>query len=38
MGIAVVVLSALGEMEMKTAVIMLGIGVACAGVSLLEKK
>lgn len=38
MGIAVVVLSALGEMEMKTAVIMLGIGVACAGISLMEKK
>ncbi len=38
MGIAVAVLSILGEMDPKTAVIMLGIGVACAGVSLLEKK
>ncbi len=38
MGIAVVVLSVLGEMDLKTAVILLGIGVACAGVSLLEKK
>ena len=38
MGVAVAVLSILGEMDTKTAVIMLGIGVACAGISLLEKK
>ena len=38
MGVAVAVLSILGEMDTRTAVIMLGIGVACAGISLLEKK
>ncbi len=38
MGIAVVVLSVAGELDTKTAVIMLGIGAACAGVSLLENK
>ena len=38
MGIAVAVLSILGEMNADTAVTMLGIGVACAGISLLEKK
>ena len=37
MGVAVVVLSALGELDMKTAVTMLGVGVACAGAALLEK-
>ena len=37
MGVAVVVLSALGELDMKTAVTMLGVGVACAGGALLEK-
>ena len=38
MGIAVVVLTVLGQMDTRTAVIMLGVGVACAGISLLEKK
>ena len=38
MGIAVVVLTVLGQMGTRTAVIMLGVGVACAGISLLEKK
>ena len=37
MGVAVAVLSILGEMNTDTAVTMLGIGVACAGISLLEK-
>lgn len=36
MGIAVVVLSQLGSLEMETAVTLLGIGLACAGVALLE--
>ena len=38
MGVAVVVLSVLGEMDTNTAVILLGIGVACAGISLLDRK
>ena len=38
MGIAVTVLSILGELDTNTAITMSGIGVACAGVSLLEKK
>ena len=38
MGIAVVVLSILDEMSAKTAVIMLGVGLACAGISLLDKQ
>ncbi len=37
MGVAVVVLSVLGEMNTNTAVILLGIGVACAGMSLLDR-
>ena len=37
MGIAVVVLSCLGALEAKTAIILLGIGLACAGISTLEK-
>ena len=36
MGVAVVVLSCLGSLKMQTAVTMLGIGLACAGVALLE--
>lgn len=36
MDIAVVVLSQLGSLEMETAVTLLGIGLACAGVALLE--
>ena len=37
MGIAVTVLSILGELDTNTAITMPGIGVACAGVSLLER-
>ena len=38
MGVAVVVLSRLGNPEIQSAVTMLGIGLACAGVSMLEKQ
>lgn len=38
MGVAVVVLSCLGSLEMQTAVPLLGIGLACAGVAMLEKR
>ena len=38
MGIAVVVLSVLGELELNTAVIMLGIGLASISISLLNNK
>ena len=38
MGVAVVVLSCLGTLEVQTAVSMLGIGLACAGIALLEKQ
>lgn len=38
MGVAVVVLSRLGSLETQTAVTLLGIGLACAGVALLEKR
>lgn len=38
MGVAVVVLSCLGSLETQTAVTLLGIGLACAGVALLEKR
>lgn len=38
MGISVVVLSCLGNLEAQTASTMLGIGLACAGISRLEKK
>ena len=37
MGVAVVVLSCLDILEAKTAIILLGIGLACAGISTLEK-
>ncbi|MGN1165990.1 MAG: hypothetical protein ACI4S2_06185 [Lachnospiraceae bacterium] len=37
MGVAVVVLSCLDILEAKTAVTLLGIGLACAGISMLEK-
>lgn len=37
MGAAVVVLTILGQLTTDSAQIMLGIGVACAGISLLEK-
>lgn len=38
MGVAVVVLSCLDILEAQTAVTLLGIGLACAGISMLEKK
>lgn len=38
MGVAVVVLSCLGSLEAQTAIPMLGIGLASAGISMLEKK
>ena len=38
MGVAVVVLSCLNSLEAETAVTLLGIGLACAGVALLEKR
>ena len=38
MGVAVVVLSCLGALEVQTAVTLLGIGLAWAGVALLEKQ
>ena len=37
MGVSVVVLSKLGNLEMETAMSLLGIGLACAGVALLSK-
>ena len=38
MGVAVVVLSCMGSLEVQTAIALLGIGLACAGISLLEKQ
>ena len=38
MGIAVTVLSCMGQLEVQTAITMLGIGLASAGISMLEKK
>lgn len=38
MGVAVVVLSRLGGLEPQTAVTLLGIGLACAGAAMLEKR
>ena len=38
MGVTAVVLSRLGAMEIETAVTLLGIGLACAGVALLNQK
>ena len=38
MGVSVAVLSKLGNLEVETAVSLLGIGLACAGVALLSKK
>lgn len=38
MGVAVVVLSYLGSLEVQTAITLLGIGLACVGVALLEKR
>lgn len=37
MGIAVIVLTVLEQLNTNSAILMLGIGIACAGVSLLEK-
>ena len=37
MGVSVVVLSKLGNLEMETAMSLLGICLACAGVALLSK-
>ena len=38
MGIAVVVLSILNKIETRTAIMLLGIGLTCGGISLFEKK
>lgn len=38
MGVAVEVLSCMGSLETQTAVLLLGIGLAGAGISLLEKR
>ena len=38
MGIAVVVLNILNELDIKSSIIMLGIGVACIGIYLLDEK
>lgn len=38
MGVAVAVLSCLGSLEPQTAVILLGIGLACAGAAMLAKQ
>ena len=38
MGIAVVVISLLGEMDIKSGFAMLGIGLACAGMHMLKQK
>lgn len=37
MGIAVTVLSVMGQLEIQSCICMLGIGLACVGVSLLGK-
>ena len=37
MGVAVVVLSCMGSLGAETAVLLLGIGLACAGAVMLEK-
>lgn len=38
MGVAVVALSCLGTLEVQTAITLLGIGLASAGIALLEKR
>lgn len=38
MGVAVEVLSCLGSLEPRSAVTLLGIGLACGGISMLEKQ
>ena len=37
MGVAVAVLSCIGSLEPQTAVLLLGIGLACAGAAMLAK-
>ena len=37
MGVAVVALSALGQLGSQSAIVMLGLGLSCAGIALLEK-
>ena len=38
MGVSVVALSCLGSLEAETAVILLGLGLACAGAAMLAKQ
>ena len=38
MGVAVVVLSCMGSLELRKAVILLGIGLACSGAAMREKQ
>ncbi|MGM9586116.1 MAG: hypothetical protein ACI3VA_01325 [Candidatus Limivicinus sp.] len=38
MGVAVVVLSCLGSLEVQTAVTLLGLGLVCAGAAMLAKQ
>ena len=38
MGVAVVALSCMGSLETRTAVLLLGIGLACAGAALLSER
>ena len=38
MGIAVTVLTVLNALDMKSGMVMLGIGLACAGISLMNDK
>lgn len=38
MGVAVVALSCMGGLEMRNAVTLLGIGLACAGVALMSER
>ena len=37
MGVAIVVLSCMGSLETQTAVLLLGIGLACAGIAMRAK-
>lgn len=38
MGVAVVVLSCLDQLEMQSVVVLLGLGLACAGIAMFEKR
>lgn len=38
MGVSVVALSCIGSLEPQTAITLLGMGLACAGVAMLEKR